>query len=229
MPEELPIPDDLRIPFPLMELKISENPGGGRCIAYQKRFQFVALRDLAHDLLDRAVEADKQKDEDEYSDLVAVVLLLTASLECFLNDMLIAHSHNAYGEDYKQVAEGFLGGSLRSRLLRLIPIASKSQKRLDHGHHAVGFLLQLIKTRNRLSHTVEYYVDSPPWEDVEDQPLGKSLSFEICSHYAESLDNYFAAVLSGMYVLKGRKPWGHEMVLDGKPDLQNKNEEIDHP
>ena len=204
---------------PLIEMKTGGRSEGGKlAIAHQKKFTFGPLRDLAHDLLKRSADADKEKGPDDYSDLVAVVLLLVASLEAFVNDMLITQARRDYGKDYKQVAEGLLGGSFRSRLLRIIPVASRGQKCLDLGHHKMGLVLKLIKTRNQLAHSKEYYVENPTGEGTEEGTPGESLTLEECVNYADAVDSYFAAVLSGTMVLEGRSPWEHELVADAEPE-----------
>jgi hypothetical protein len=91
---------------------------------------------------------------------------------------------------------------------------------LDTGHHAVGLLFGLIKSRNRLAHTVEYYVERPSWDRDSAAPLGQTLTHEECAAYAAAVDTYFGAVLSGPPVLKGRKPWNHQLVVDAEPERE---------
>ena len=222
MSAKLIIPKETALVIPIMEIKTEKDPEGNVRIAHQKRFAFGALRDLAHDLMERSEEADKEKNADDYSDLVAVVLLLAASLESFVNDMLIALAHRDYGKDYKQIAEGLLGGSIRSRILRIIPVASRGLKRLDTGHNTIGLVFKLIKTRNQLAHTNEYYIENTSWDDATVPPLGKALRLDECTNYAAAVDTYISAVLSGMLVLQGNTPWEHELVVDAEPEHKKK-------
>lgn len=218
MSDDFKSPDDFGLTIPWIDIKIGESNGENRNIAYKKTFPFAPLRELAHDLLVRVEDGDKRKGFDEYSDLVAVIILLVASIEAFVNDMLIYMARRDYGKKYKQISEGLLGGSLRSRLLRIIPIASKGRKRLNTEHNIVGVIFNLVKTRNKLVHSTEYYVENISWEEAYDVPLGKALTLEQCSNYAGAVDAYFGAVLSGLFVIKGKTPWDNELVLDAEPE-----------
>lgn len=204
------------IAFPCLEISAEADSDGKIRFKYTKRFQAAPLRDLAHELINRSSESDADKGPDDYSDLTAAVIVLVTSLDCFLNDMLIAHARTMYGDDCKAIAEGFLGGTVRSRILRVIPIASNNKKRLDQGRKEVGLLFELIKVRNDIVHAVDHYIADPP-DNKEQQPAARSLTLKSCERYASALDSFFAAVLSGMHVRMGQTPWDHELVVDAVP------------
>jgi len=200
------------ITVPLMECRVEKRPDGTVVFKDRKWYQAERLRALAGDLLERALEADKEKDDEEYSDLVAVLFVLAASLECFLNDMLIMHAYRYHGSEYKAVAEGLLGGSIRSRILRIIPLVTRDRCRLDQGNASVGTLFELIKARNRIAHTTDYYEETPRELD-EGKPSGKSITHVACVRYAEAVDAFFVAVLSEGFVIAGKPRIASSLVV----------------
>jgi hypothetical protein len=208
-------PEDGRLAFPLDESKVAVDEDGKRFLEYHRTLHYFFLKELADALLEAAEEEDEAKHEDEYSHTLAVILLLVASLECFVNDMLIQLARRKFGADYKPVADGFLGGSLRSRILRIVPIASSCTKRLDQGHHQMGCVFELIKVRNRIAHTVEYYCEDVSFDEViAEQDDYRAVTRETCSRYSEAVRAFLAAVLGGMMVLEGNRPWDNDLIID---------------
>jgi hypothetical protein len=198
--------------MPVAEIKTAIDADGKVVVEHHKSFQAVHFQNLAQDIMDRSAEADTGKGVDEFSDLVAVVILLVTSLECFLNDELISHAHIHYGKEYRAIAESLLGGTLRSRVLRVVPVTSKSRKRLSQGHHEIALLFELISLRNSIVHAADYFVDG----DKTDPPLPKTITLERCTEYANALDEFFAAVLSGTHVVSGQTPWDNKLIEDAR-------------
>ena len=151
-----------------------------------KIFEFNRFIYLADCLLKRVT---KSGDDDAKGDLIAVILLQATALECFLNDVLIHFSRKAFGKGNKQIAEGLLGGSIRSKIFRVVPVLSGSTKTLDAESESVKCLLNLVKTRNKIAHTTEFYRDE--FEDFEKRLLEPSfsgtLSIEQCEKYQAAL------------------------------------------
>lgn len=222
-----------RLLLPVLAMRAEKDEQGKLRLLYQKNYEFSYLRTLTHDLFARSRNADRDKEKDEYSYLVAVVLVLTASLECFVNDILIEHAHNAFGGDYRQIAEGFISGSLRSRILRIVPITSSCKKRLNVGHHLVGVLFELLKVRNAIAHSAEYYIDNPKWDAASSATAARTLSRRKCALYARAVDAYFAAVLSKNTVLiegeRPKPPWKHPLISDAVPERASRTTKASEP
>ncbi len=179
-----------------------------------KHFEFGRFSYLADRLLSRVTECN---DDDAEGDLIAVILLQAAATECFLNDVLIHYTREAFGKGSKFIAEGMLGGSTRSKIYRVVPLLSRSTKVLDTESESVQNILNLIKTRNRIAHTTEYYCDD--FEDFEkrsqEAPLTSTLSLEQCKKYQAALNTFISAIWNGPIE---ESPWQHALIKDAVPD-----------
>jgi hypothetical protein len=178
-----------------------------------KNFEFNRFSYLAERLLKRVTQSS---DNDAEGDLIAVVLLQATALECFLNDKLIQYSRETFGKGSKNIAEGMLSGSTRSKIFRIVPIMSGSTKILDVESDTVKILLNLIKTRNKIAHTTEYYRDE--FEDYGKRALEPSftstINLEQCEKYQKALQMFITAIWDGSI----DKKWQHELIINAIPD-----------
>ena len=161
--------------------------------------------------------AEKEVEEDRITYLVPAILLQVTSLECFLNDVIIEFSRESFGKGNRELASSFLQGSIRSKIIRIVPLLSNSLKVLDLNSSCVQNLFEMITTRNKIAHTVEYYTDEFP--DFEERsrsgPIAQILQIDHCQRYQQSINNFYSAVWNGP--IESPK-WQHEIIHNAEPD-----------
>jgi hypothetical protein len=179
-----------------------------------KRFEFGYFEYLSDRILSQVKTAN---DEDNKGNLIAVILLQSAALECFLNDVLIHFARETFGKGSKAIAEAFIAGSGRSKIFRVVPILSKATKILDAESKQVKDLLTLIKIQNNISHTTEHYLDEfHNYDKRIDEPLlTDTLNIKQCQQYQKSLNEFICAVWNGPIE---NPPWQHKLIKDAESD-----------
>ena len=179
-----------------------------------KYFGHNRLKYLADRLLKGVADSC---DEDAEGDLIAVVLLQAASLECFLNDVLIDHAREAFGKPSRKIAEGFISGSVKAKLYRVVPIVSNGRKTLDLEAREIQIIHSLIAARNRLAHTTEHYLDESEncLERPQKSQFARTLTIKQCQDFSSALDELFYAVWNGPIEIP---PWQHGLIRDAAPE-----------
>ncbi len=88
---------------------------------------------------------------------VPFVLTCAAALECSLNDHIIEHYTDTYGEHGKLQIPGLLSVTLKGKLLNIVPLLTSNKFIINIEHKIYQILAELIKTRNRLVHNKSSY------------------------------------------------------------------------
>ncbi len=179
-----------------------------------KHFEFASLGCLAEDLLDTY---DEDSAEGASHPPTHVVMVQAASLECFLNDVLIHHARVEYGEDAQHLGPAFISGSFRSKLYRVVPTLSKGTKILDSVSEVARRLEDLISTRNRVTHTTEYYsspADSPKKKRRRLKPVTQAVTKRRCQRFQLALRDFTSAVWNA-------PPWDAEFFKDPEPETKD--------
>lgn len=159
---------------------------------------------LASRLLDEAGDnADTQHVE---ASIHGAIFLQTSALECLVNDVLIDFVLDRYGpDDSKHIAESMLSGSLRSKVLRVVPILTHGRRRLDIETPGVQAIFRLISQRNSLAHVTNHFRESLK------EPTGPSR--EDARKYGEAVVA-LAAAISREYHAEFR----HDAIEEGGGD-----------
>lgn len=88
---------------------------------------------------------------------VPFILTTAAALECSLNDYLVDHYINIYGDNGKPLLPGLLSMTLKGKLLNIVPLLTSNKFIINTEHKAYQLLAELIKLRNRLVHNKSDY------------------------------------------------------------------------
>lgn len=179
-----------------------------------KHFEFASLEGLADDLL-RSYSPGTCGGATHPP--LHVVLIQAAALECFLNDVFIHYARTEYGEDSIHLGPYLISGSFRSKLHRVVPTLSKGTKILDKNSKVVKYLEELITTRNRISHTTEYYTDLPKGQKRRRRslkPFAQTVTTKRCEQFQKALREFTSAVWNG-------PPWSGDFFKDPTPEEDN--------
>lgn len=88
---------------------------------------------------------------------VPFILTLAAALECSLNDYLIDHFDDEFGENLKQMLSGLMSMNFKGKLINIVPILTKYKFKLNTEHKVYALLVELIKLRNSPVHNKSDY------------------------------------------------------------------------
>lgn len=162
----------------------------------------------------------------------AAIFLQAATIECAVNDALILHAHEHFGNQAKQIAESLLSGSLPAKIRRVVPVLSHGKMYLDCSNETVRLLFQLLTVRNQLAHTVKHYRDPNamrkaradfqengliPFAD-EDNKWTASVSLERCKQYEAAVVEFTCAIWNGPIETP---PWRSTLVKEGTPEMKD--------
>lgn len=99
---------------------------------------------------------------------VPFILTLAAALECSLNDHLIEHFNDEFGDNSKQMLPGLMSMNFKGKLINTVPILTKYKFKLNREHKVYALLVELIKLRNNLVHNKSDY-DSHEFSLLKDE------------------------------------------------------------
>jgi len=83
---------------------------------------------------------------------VPYIVMCAAALEAILNDALIEHAGDKWGDDKKDYASSLMSMTFRSKLESLAPLLTSHKYRFDKNHWVFQRLSALITERNNLVH-----------------------------------------------------------------------------
>lgn len=125
--------------------------------------------------------------------VVPFILTLCAGLEANLNDWLIVDTFAKHGpEQYKSLAEGYIGTSLAKKLRIVVAILTDNTFQLRDDSLVVQRLDKLIAARNKMTHPLTHYqiekstgAEGKPHKD-NNHPL-HTLVIEDCRKYYKAV------------------------------------------
>lgn len=169
----------------------------------EKYFHFAVLHSAADRLLANAAESQSR------IDLVPVIFLQAAALECLVNDLVIDWCQRQYGVNGRSITECLLDGSVKSRLLRIVPLFTHGRLVLDSQAPSIKSATRLILFRNRLVHMTEYFAEAPS-ATVNRPSLLSTLSVDEAVGYQFAVGEIIEVFWN---VLRKGPPWEHPWLL----------------
>jgi hypothetical protein len=137
--------------------------------------------------------------------LIPVVILQAATVECLVNDLVIDWCRSRYPNAGRRLTDAFLDGSVRSKLLRVVPMYTDGKIQLNSSQRSVQDIYQLISTRDRLVHVTEHY--SVPGGPEKPSLVG-SLSVDRVGLFKSAVVDLIDALWN---VLHKDPPWEHSL------------------
>ena len=83
---------------------------------------------------------------------VPFILTCAAALECSLNDYIIKHFTDNFGNHGKSQVPRLLSMALKGKLINVVPLLTSNKYIINSDHKIYQSLVELIKIRNRLVH-----------------------------------------------------------------------------
>jgi len=127
---------------------------------------------------------------------VPFVLTCGASLECLLNDRLIADLWEIwFDDDYRPIVDGYLSMSLRGKLDAIVPLLTENRFLINRAHPTYQRLAELISQRNRITHNKSFF------EDVEvefgERAGGESKGYSLPEWYTKKIKDVTFDLVTG--------------------------------
>ncbi|MBS9812034.1 MULTISPECIES: phosphatidylinositol kinase [Vibrio] len=145
---------------------------------------------------------------------VPFILTLAAALECSLNDHLIEHFDDEFGDSSKQLLPGLLSMNFKGKLINIVPTLTQYKYKLNTNHKVYALLVELIKLRNSLVHNKSDYDEKEISIHKDESGQVHGLNYEELKSFTKVEHDYSFGVKADVGAIHDAVEQFHELFLE---------------